>query len=228
MFSSLKKFLNKKKELEKFRSASTEEVFTQIYLENKWGDQESRSGKGSNLQITTGLREDLPELLRRLNIHTLLDIPCGDFHWMKELELPLEHYQGGDIVKPLIEENQRLYGNERREFLHLDLLRDPLPQADAIFCRDSLVHLCFDDIGKAVRNIRESGSTYLFATQFPDIMRNEDIVTGKHRPLNLTLPPFNWPEPLLEYVEYHAGKRRGKKCLSVWKISDLPDVEPGG
>ena len=56
MFAGLRKFFKKKEESDLFRHASTEEVFTHIYLENKWGDEESRSGKGSNLEVTESLR----------------------------------------------------------------------------------------------------------------------------------------------------------------------------
>lgn len=222
LFSRIRKYFGKKREERMFRDASTEQVFTHIYLSNKWGDAESRSGKGSNLEVTALLREELPGMLRRLQVRTMLDIPCGDFHWMKEVDLPLERYQGADIVQQMIVDNQRRYGNASREFLHLDLLRDDLPAVDAIFCRECLVHLSFADIARALENIRRSGAIYLFTTQFPDIRTNTDVVTGKHHSLNFTRAPFHWPEPVLELVEYHAGKRRGNKCLSVWRIAELP------
>lgn len=222
MFAGLKKYFKKREESNLFRNASTEEIFTHIYLANKWGDEESRSGKGSNLAVTESLREALPDMLLQFNINSMLDIPCGDFHWMKEIDLPLTRYQGADIVKPMIEENQVKYGNEKREFLHLDLLRDPLPKVDAIFCRECLVHLSYADIEKALQNIRKSGASYLFTTHFPQRKYNEDIVTGKHHSLNFYLPPFSWPQPELEFVECFAGKRRGNKCLSVWRIDNLP------
>ncbi len=222
MFAGLKKYFRKREESNLFRNASTEEIFTHIYLANKWGDEESRSGKGSNLAVTESLREALPDMLLQFNINSMLDIPCGDFHWMKEIDLPLTRYQGADIVKPMIEENQVKYGNEKREFLHLDLLRDPLPKVDAIFCRECLVHLSYADIEKALQNIRKSGASYLFTTHFPQRKYNEDIVTGKHHSLNFYLPPFSWPQPELEFVECFAGKRRGNKCLSVWRIDNLP------
>lgn len=218
----LDKRRHKREELEAFRHATTEEVFTRIYESNKWGDAESVSGKGSNLDVTAKLRAELPALLKELNVKTLLDIPCGDFNWMKEVDLSVEQYLGADIVRALIAENQRLYGSDRRTFMSLDLIRDPLPQVDAILCRECLVHLSFNDIGEAVDNIRRSGSGYLLTTHFPAIRENRDVVTGKHHSLNFTRPPFSWPEPMLSLVEYNAGKRRGDKCLSVWRISDLP------
>jgi hypothetical protein len=39
----------------------------------------------------------------------LLDIPCGDFNWMKLLNLGVD-YIGADIVGELIAENRRRFG----------------------------------------------------------------------------------------------------------------------
>jgi hypothetical protein len=217
----LQKIRAKKAEKEFFKNSSTEEVFTHIYESNKWGDSESRSGKGSNLEKTANLMEAIPSMLKELNAESMLDIPCGDFHWMKEIELPLDRYMGADIVKPMIKENQRRFGNDRREFLHLDLIKDDLPSVDVIFCRECLVHLSFADISLALANIDRSGAKYLFTTQFPEIQKNKDSITGKHHSLNFTAAPFNWPKPMMSHNEYFSSKRRGNKHLSVWKISEL-------
>jgi 2-polyprenyl-3-methyl-5-hydroxy-6-metoxy-1,4-benzoquinol methylase len=220
--NSVKRYFDKKKEFRQFKKLSPEDVFTQIYRSNKWGDKESRSGKGSNLERTTEIRTQLPQILQSLGAQSMLDIPCGDFYWMKEIDLPLQEYTGADIVKPLIEENSRLYGNAFRQFVQLDLLQDTLPKSDVIFCRECLVHLSFENIFKAIENIKSSESGYLMVTQFPAHKQNKNIVTGKHRSLNMTLAPFNWPQPFIELMEYHAGSRRGNKCLAVWKIDELP------
>lgn len=63
-------------------------TFTSIYRNNGWGSLESRSGAGSTLASTANIRRELPGLVERLNIRTLLDAPCGDFNWMKEVALP--------------------------------------------------------------------------------------------------------------------------------------------
>lgn len=219
---SLRKYFRKKKELKFFKDSSNEQIFTHIYDHNKWGHGDTRSGKGSGLDQTLELREEFPGLLKQLHITSLLDIPCGDFFWMKDLELPVQQYIGADIVASMTEENARRYGNDSRSFQQLDLIHDSLPKTDAILCRECLVHLCFDDILKAISNIKSSGATYLLTTHFPERKSNTDISTGKHRPLNMQLAPFGWPAPLMEIVEASASARKGKKCLSVWKISDLP------
>lgn len=218
----IKKYLAKRRELAKFRNASTEEVFAYIHESNKWGDMESRSGKGSNLEKTERIRNELPQLLTDLQVRSLLDIPCGDYFWMKEVTLPLDTYIGADIVDELIEENTRQYADSGRSFQKLNLLEDELPRVDAILCRDCLVHFCFADVARAIENIKASGATYLLATNFPQHERNVDKVTGKHHPLNLQQSPFNWPAPCKDLLEYDAGRHGGPKHLSVWRIADLP------
>jgi hypothetical protein len=129
------------------------EVFTEIYRRNIWGYQETVSGGSSTLHYTEQLRQTLPALIAELRIGTLLDAPCGDFNWMSDVELPVKHYIGCDIV-PLIVQNARIrHGRPGREFRTLDLCHDPLPDADLLLCRDCFIHLSEDMIFLAVDNI---------------------------------------------------------------------------
>ena len=59
------------------------ETFTEIYTENLWASAESKSGTGSELRNTEVLRQELSVLLKKYKIQSMLDIPCGDFNWMK-------------------------------------------------------------------------------------------------------------------------------------------------
>lgn len=221
-FTQIYKFIKKQKELKFFQHASPEAIFTNIYHTNKWGDKDTRSGKGSTLDYTQRMRTELPDLLRELHTKVLLDIPCGDFHWMQVVELPVQQYIGADIVKPMIAGNSDRYSNDQRQFMTLNLLSDQLPSADTILCRECLVHLSFADINRAIANIKHSGARLLLTTNFPDFTVNEDIVTGKHRRLNFSAAPWHWPPPMRQITEQDASSQRGRKELAVWRISDLP------
>lgn len=199
-------------------------VFRHIYHANRWGDDESRSGTGSNLAQTEKLRTELPLLLRRLGCKTLLDLPCGDFWWMNLADLDGIEYIGGDIVPELIAENRQRFARPGRRFEVLDLASNPLPRADVVFCRDCLVHLSYEFIDKALANLHRSGATYLVTTTYPATPANMDIPSGHWRTLNLTLPPFFFPPPLEALVE---GCTEGEgahvdKSLGVWRLADLP------
>src|SRR5258708_6481671 len=110
--------------LSRFRKAPREsntqidmrEVFSTIYRDNLWADPESFSGRGSTLARTGVIRMELPRLLHDAGAKTLLDAACGDFNWMRHLELGSVQYIGVDIVPELIAQNQEKFGCERRRF----------------------------------------------------------------------------------------------------------------
>jgi len=201
-----------------------EEVFTDIYRQNKWGDAESVSGAGSNLEQTAEVRRVLPGLLAELGCQSLLDVPCGDFNWMRLVPLDEVKYTGGDLVAELVARNQAQFGDERRRFLRLDLLTDALPAADLILCRDCLVHLSNAHIRQALANVRASGASYLLTTAFPNLKDNIDIPTGSWRPVNLQRPPFNLPPPLRLINEKCPNPVHVDKHLGLWRVADLPDL----
>jgi len=197
-----------------------QEIFTNIYDTHFWAGP-SISGGGSSLQQTQIIRKEIPKLLEEINAKTMLDAPCGDFFWMKEVNLDfLTYYIGGDIVPKLIEEVQAKYGNLKRRFVHQNIILDALPQVDIIFCRDCLVHLSNTDIVTALKNFKKSKSTYLLTTCFPETKNNKDIKTGSWHAVNLELPPFNFPKPITLINE--GGFTRYKdKSLGLWKLKDI-------
>jgi hypothetical protein len=208
------------------RSTEMERVFAGVLRSNAWGDEESVSGPGSNRAYSAAIRRALPPLLRELGVRVFLDLPCGDFFWMKEVDLEaagVERYVGADVVPELIERNVRRYSQPGRTFLRLDLTRDPLPRADLVLCRDCLVHLSFEDAFRALANLKRSGSRYLLTTTFPGRGDNPDIPTGHWRPLDLQAAPFRLPPPLRVVSEEYDGDegRYRDKSLGLWRISDL-------
>ncbi len=199
-------------------------VFNKIYRTNAWGDPETVSGAGSNSINTEVIRKELPALLQKLNVQNMLDIPCGDFFWMKNTSLSVERYIGADIVKELIERNTKLFGNSQRTFLLLDLLMEELPHVDMILCRDLLPHFSFRQIAAALEHIKESNSRYLLTSTYVARPANTDIQTGGFRPLNLQAEPFNFPAPL-KIINEHCTYNNGTyfdKSLALWRIDDIP------
>lgn len=194
-----------------------EHVFTTIYENNDWWTGETSSGCGSNLYQTQLIRQEIPRLLKKYTIQSILDVPCGDFHWMQHVALDIP-YIGADIVKSLILSNQEKYHNDQREFLHLDIISSDLPSADLILCRDCLVHLSYEHIWQALRNMKRSGAKYLLTTSYSNTKSNIDIPAACWRPLNLMIAPFNFSNPL--YI-FNEGYERDK-CLILWRFEDLP------
>ncbi len=223
----LKARLLRKLRRRRLASMDRQVIFSEYFHTNRWSNTHSRSGAGSGLNGPRAIRETLPAILAELDIKTLLDVPCGDFFWMQDIDIQDCRYIGCDIVEPLIEANREKFGNNNREFLVMDFCQTVPPTGDLLLCRDALVHLSNRDIKAAIKNFVCSDSTYLLATTFPPIEKNEDIVTGMWRPLNMTLPPFNFPEPLKIIDEEldNSHERHKGKCLGLWKLSDI--VERG-
>jgi hypothetical protein len=205
---------------------SREFIFNYIYQTNLWGSGESASGVGSEDQATQRLQIEIPRLLRNLDAGILLDIPCGDFGWLSHADLSGVQYIGADIVSELVVQNSARFasGHNNRRFLKLDLTNDPLPAADVVLCRDCLVHLPFEDIWGALHNIKKSGSVRLLTTTFTELQKNEDIMTGDWRPLNLQKAPFHFPEPTAYIVEGCIEENGAftDKSLGLWTINELP------
>lgn len=174
----------------------TEGVFNQIYADAIWGKNSEgygTSGSGSTLENTTVYREFLTSFLRTYKIHSVVDIGCGDWSFSKEIPWGDIAYTGIDIVKTLIEKNERLYGKKNISFIHADLIRDDLPKADLLICKDVLQHLTNEQIMTFLAKIKDYRYCLLINGIYPETLssHNPDIETGGYRPLDLTKPPFN-------------------------------------
>jgi hypothetical protein len=209
---------------ESFAGLNLAQRFQRIHDSNLWGAAESTSGLGSEMDATAVLRAELPRLLVKHGITSLLDAPCGDAGWINAASLGVR-YVGVDIVAALVERLQaRAAAGEIAGDCHLaDITRDSLPRCDAILCRDCLVHLSFANIERAVGNFRRSGATWLIATTFPGWRANQDCEDGDWRALNFERAPFLWGAPveLLNENCAEAGGGWRDKSLGVWRLSDL-------
>ena len=200
------------------------EIFGDVYEHGKWGRDDSLSGPGSDLRQTEILRRTLPSLLAELGVRSMLDIPCGDWFWMRHCELGIEQYTGGDVVPWLVEQHRATFGKPGREFRVMDLVHGELPTVDLIFCRDCLVHFSEANIHLALANIRRTGARYLLTTTFPERSQNKDITTGQWRPLNLCQAPFSLPPPL-KLINEGCTEENGAwtdKSLGLWPVSAIP------
>lgn len=196
---------------------SVEEKFNTIYKNNLWGCAESVSGPGSTLRYTENLRKNLPNLIDRFGIKKIFDAPCGDFGWMSDfLQSVRVSYIGADVVFPLIESHKKLFENERIQFIHMDIIKNPFPLADIMICRDCLFHLSFSDTRAVLLNYLASGIPYLLTTTHSNLdgFANRDIVTGDFRLIDLFSEPYNFPRDTLESIDdWLAPEPERKMCL---------------
>lgn len=205
----------------RFKGKPAEEVFETIYKENHWQDAESKSGTGSNIINTEEVIGLVNQVIQLLKVKSMMDIPCGDFNWMKEVNLQGVKYIGADIVSELVINSRNQYSTKGISFQKLNILESSLPAVDLIFTRDCLVHFSYTDIQRTIASIKASRSSYWITTTFPE-HTNYDIITGDWRPINLQAEPFNFPEPLYLFNEKcFEDDRYRDKSLAVWEISAI-------
>lgn len=180
--------------------------------------QDSISGAGSTLPETAALRHALPELLREYDVRSILDIPCGDFNWLRKVNLSGIDYLGVDIVPRIVSSNRETYASSQRRFALLDATRNSLPRAELVISRDLFIHLSNKDIHRVLDRFRMSGSSWFLMTHFTGIPINSDIDSGDFRPVNLCLNPFDLPDPIRiisENSKLSGGQSRGR-AMALW------------
>lgn len=202
--------------------------FTKTYHENLFKGDDSISGMGSNLRNTQVLRQRLVEFFKQYNIKTLIDAPCGDVWWMKEI-LKLQfftQYIGIDIVDELITKNIARYATDHVQFYCLDIVDSfPTQNADVLLCRDCLVHLSYESAFKVLEHFSKSNIDYILLTTFTNRERQNNNFSDVFNwyPMNLQKYPFNLPMP--EYVINEEcpecnGEYRDKS-LALWSRREI-------
>lgn len=186
------------------------EVFDNIYQTNAWTDPETRSGPGATLEHTKNLRDQLPILFNKFNINTILDAPCGDFNWMKEVKINSNmNYIGCDIVPDIIKNNNKLYKKSNINFEILDITKDKLPKADLLIARAVLFHFSYSHISLFFKNFIDSNIPYLLTTTHVNYnnFQNMNIQLGDFFLIDLFSSPFNLDRNVLytidDYVRGH-------------------------
>ena len=93
------KFINKKK---------LKDRFLIIYKNNYWDNSETVSGPGSTLKTTVNLRKKLKKVIKKYNIKSIFDAPCGDCNWIEKIiKNSRIRYIGADIVNDIIVKNKK-------------------------------------------------------------------------------------------------------------------------
>jgi hypothetical protein len=174
-------------------------VFSKIFNDRHWGDEESVSGIGSRMAQTENIRRELPQIIAQYGIKRLFDAPCGDLNWIKPVLIQTNvDYIGGDIVPEVVEMARRNSPNPEYQFRVFDITKDDFPSADVWLCRDVLFHLSYANIWKALQNFARSDVEMMLVTTHTAVsLENYDIWTGDFRLLDLFKPPFSLPASIV-------------------------------
>ncbi|MEP0189425.1 MAG: class I SAM-dependent methyltransferase [Erythrobacter sp.] len=197
-----------------FGDADYAEAFKIVHDKNLWKDPESLSGGGSTVAFTQSIRQGLSDWLNSNEIKSLVDLPCGDFNWMRLVDFPAGmEYIGIDIVEDLIAANLANHASDRHRFEVGDIIAGPVPKAEVYFCRDVFIHFPNSAVEKSIQNVKAAGAKYLIATTFPDVTEKTDTVFPNSRRQNMALF-LGEPEELLD----DNDDGRTDKFMGVWKL----------
>ena len=199
------------------KSKIKKQVFTSIYKSNHWvqdadilsKDHISVSGHGSNINTNQffNLKKNFLKIINDKQINSVLDMPCGDFLWLYEIIKQKKiDYTGVDIVEELIEANKKKYLNKNFDFINDDIVNfNTSKKFDLIIIRDLFIHIPIYDIKKILQNIKEIDFKYVALNSYSNNINN-DVITGKHRKINLLIEPFNLNQPLEYFNDYEEDK----------------------
>lgn len=181
------------------------EVFDNIYTSNKWI---FGSGTGSvaffNKPYISFLNTFLEE---HPDIHTIVDIGCGDWQIGRHIQLGERTYIGCDVSNIIVNKSREKFGTDKITFVHLDAVTEELPKGDLVIIKDVLQHLPTHSAQGIIEKLDAYKYVIMQNDIFPDQEGNKDIKSGDFRPLDVTEEPFNKKEYFL-VKEYTEGLRK--------------------
>lgn len=173
---------------------TAEKAFSEIYERGRW-NQDGFSKSGSQYWYTKKYIEFLQDFIQKHNIRTIVDVGCGDFQTLRYIDLRGIQYMGYDVVRFVIDRNNRLFATPSIIFIQADALEVDLPKADLLLCKDVLAHLPNSDIiqlAKQFYKFKHCLITNDIKINGIAMPKNHNINRGGHRPLELSKPPFNF------------------------------------
>ena len=212
--------------------------FDSVYESRTWSaggtSSESDSGPGSSLASTEGIRKTLLRVIHDYNISSVLDCPCGDLLWMREINFPKHvRYIGADVSTTLIQNNRIKYPN--KQFFVADLVEgeglnnirvvrdDAIDKTstsrtvpELVFVRALQWHLPIQDNLRVLKRLTHFGAKYVMLSTHLRADRNlVDFVLVMGHPVNLFRPPYCIRDPLALYKD---GKTEVDVYIGLWKI----------
>jgi len=175
------------------------EIFTKFFEVGGWRGPggESVSGIGSSLAYTENYRKNLLKIITKYDIKNIFDCSCGDWNWMKEIKEQLPIYVGNDVVKNLIENNNKLYKTDKISFVHGDMISTlrnyENKKFDLIVCRHTFEHLPEEYCIEAINEYKRVANYAIITTNNSLNVSNVNInkvANGNSRGIHLHLSPY--------------------------------------
>jgi 2-polyprenyl-3-methyl-5-hydroxy-6-metoxy-1,4-benzoquinol methylase len=137
----------------------------------------------------------LQEFLKNHEIKTVVDLGCGDWAFSRYIDWTGIEYIGIDVVKHVVERNQKLFAQDNIKFIHANFKAINIQEADLFLCKDALQHFSNDDIRKVIAHLPKYKHSLIanYIDLFATWKNNREIKTGQYHPIDLSLTPFKHP-----------------------------------
>jgi hypothetical protein len=199
-----------------------EEVFTNVYENKCWGDNNNieyngSSGEGSGINYN---KDNYVPFLKNFiiynNIKNIVDLGCGDFICGELIYSDLNIlYTGYDTYKKIIDYNSKQYSLPKYSFIHLDFCNNKENIINGVLCilKDVIQHWSLDNIYTFLDYLvnHKKFKYILICNCCNQNCDNTDIPNGDCRPLSCDYLPLKKYNPRKLY-NYHT------KEISVIKL----------
>jgi Methyltransferase domain len=207
-------------------------VFENIYENKLWGvgsdpDIPFYSGTGSYDPSVKQYVSLVIDLIHKYDVRNVIEIGCGDFTVASQYVDKCQKYLGIDVVKALVEHNQRTYGTKAISFSFADASRTKLPPCDLCIIRQVLQHLSNKDIMNIFINIT---AKYILVTEhLPaahkvtsfnlDKKPGADIRVPRGSGVFIDRPPFDLNAQVLMEANVTSDIHEADERLVTWLVS---------
>ena len=222
--------------IEMLKINSCEAVFSKTYKDNLWGGERGQlySGPGSHIiSIIDPYIQIIDGLIRARGFENtrFVDLGCGDFNIGKHFIHLCHSFIGVDIVKQIVDQNNKLFANEKLKFVKLNIIKDPLPEGDVCFIRQVLQHLSNEQILQVLPKLKQYKIVFITEHLPNDNFLNEinvDKPVGANIRLDfnsgvfLDEKPFNLPRNSLQRIievqasHHPSAEDNGKICTFIY------------
>lgn len=149
------------------------------------------SGSGSAVESTKEYREFLASVIKRHNIKSILDVGCGYWEFMEQVDLKGVRYKGIDVVPKVIEYNRSLRPDLTFKLQALHEVIE-LKLYDLVILKDVLQHMP-NEVVLDTLQLLKSAKRVLLTNDISKNGENPSTYLGGWRPMDLRTPPYSLP-----------------------------------
>jgi len=153
------------------------------------------SGPGSLHAVNRPFIDFLTNFIHNNDVHSIVDFGCGDWQYMKSVDLSGVRYLGLDVVDDVLSMVRKRHGRSNISFARTPENLADIPEGDLIIFKDVLIHLGNSYVAQLLNLARWKFRFVLSINNYSaePLQYNTDIEHGGFRPLDIGRAPFGFP-----------------------------------